>query len=84
MFEYLIVAVLVLWSAFVVFKKVFPKTASSLSLILSNLCQRFGWYRLATWLKPKMVVGCAGGCGCSTDVNEAQNKKEAIQAVKWR
>jgi hypothetical protein len=31
-----------------------------------------------------MVVGCAGGCGCSTDVNEAQNKKEAIQAVKWR
>ena len=26
MFEYSIVAVLVLWSAFVVFKKVFPKT----------------------------------------------------------
>jgi hypothetical protein len=47
MFEYLIVAVLVLWSAFVVFKKVFPKTASSLSLILSNLCQRFGWQSLA-------------------------------------
>ena len=84
MFEYLIVAVLVLWSAVVVFKKVFPQTANAAFLALSNLCQRLGWQRLATWLKPKMVVGCAGGCGRSTDVNEPQNKKEAIQAVKWR
>ena len=84
MFEYLIVAVLVLWSAVVVFRKVFPQTANAAFLALSNLCQHLGWQRLATWLKPKMVVGCAGGCGCSTDVNEAQNKKEAIQAVKWR
>ena len=84
MFEYLIVAVLVLWSAVVVFKKVFPQTANAAFLALSNLCQRLGWQRLATWLKPKMVVGCSGGCGCSTDVNEPQNKKEAIQAVKWR
>ena len=37
MFEYLIIAVLVLWSALVVFKKVFPKTASSSFLALSNL-----------------------------------------------
>jgi hypothetical protein len=35
------------------------------------------------WLKPKAVIGCAGGCGCSTDANEPQNK-EAIQTVKWR
>ena len=83
MFEYLIVAVLVLWSTFVVFKKVFPKTARFLSLILSNICQRFGWQSLAMWLKPKAVIGCAGGCGCSTDVTEPQNK-EAIQTVKWR
>ena len=83
MFEYSIVAVLVLWSAFVVFKKVFPKTASSSFLSLSNLCQRLGWYRLATWLKPKIVVGCAGGCGCSTDEKETK-KSQAIQTVKWR
>lgn len=82
-FEYLIVAVLVLWSAVVVFKKVFPQTASSAFLSLSNLCQRLGWQRLAVWLKPKMAVGCGGGCGCSTD--EAENKKaEPIQTVKWR
>ena len=84
MFEYSIVAVLVLWSAFVVFKKVFPKTAGSLSLILSNLCQRFGWYHLATWLKPKIVVGCGGGCGCAVDDNNEPKKQETIQAIKWR
>ncbi|WP_436899398.1 DUF6587 family protein [Acinetobacter gyllenbergii] len=83
MFEYLIVAVLVLWSAVVVFKKVFPQTASSAFLSLSNLCQRLGWQRLAAWLKPKMAVGCGGGCGCSTD--EAESKKtETVQTVKWR
>ncbi|MFW1840588.1 DUF6587 family protein [Acinetobacter gyllenbergii] len=83
MFEYLIVAVLVLWSAVVVFKKVFPQTANSAFLGLSNLCQRLGWQRLAAWLKPKMAAGCGGNCGCSTD--EAETKKpETIQTVKWR
>ena len=83
MFEYLIVAVLVLWSAVVVFKKVFPLTANAAFLALSNLCQHLGWQRLATWLKPKMLVGCAGGCGCSTDEKETK-KSQAIQTVKWR
>ncbi|WP_433847400.1 DUF6587 family protein [Acinetobacter proteolyticus] len=83
MFEYLIVAVLVLWSAVVVFKKVFPQTASPAFLALSNQCQRLGWQRLAVWLKPKMAVGCGGGCGCSTD--DAESKKtETVQTVKWR
>ena len=72
MFEYLIVAVLVLWSAVVVFKKVFPQTANAAFLALSNLCQRLGWQRLATWLKPKMLVQagrwqqvCLCWCGLS-------------------
>jgi len=83
MFEYLIVAVLVLWSTIVVFKKVFPQTAGSTFLALSNTCQRLGWQRLAVWLKPKMVAGCGGNCGCSTD--EAESKKtESVQTVKWR
>ena len=84
MFEYLIVAVLVLWSAVVVFKKVFPQTANAAFLALSNLCQHLGWQHLATWLKPKMVVGCAGGCGCSSDDSATAKSKEPIQTVKWR
>ena len=61
MFEYLIIAVLVGWSAIVVFKKVFPQTANAMFMSLSNVCQHFGWQRLALRLKPKMVVGCGGG-----------------------
>ena len=83
MFEYLIIAVLVGWSAIVVFKKVFPQTANAMFMSLSNVCQHFGWQRLALRLKPKMVVGCGGGCCCASD--EKDNKKtEEIQAVKWR
>ncbi|MFX9684565.1 DUF6587 family protein, partial [Acinetobacter baumannii] len=48
MFDYLIVAVLVLWSAIVVFKKVFPQTSASVFLALSIQCQRLGWQRLAS------------------------------------
>ncbi|MFW2125333.1 DUF6587 family protein, partial [Acinetobacter ursingii] len=54
MFEYLIIAVLVSWSAIVVFKKVFPQTANAMFMSLSNVCQHFGWQRLALRLKPKM------------------------------
>ncbi|MCH7335361.1 DUF6587 family protein [Acinetobacter sp. NIPH 2699] len=83
MFEYFIIAVLLLWSTTVVFKKVFPQTAGSVFLAVSNLCQRLGWQRLAKWLKPKAVAGCGGNCGCPTDEATAK-KPEAIQTVKWR
>lgn len=64
MLQYLIIAVLVIWSAIVVFKKVFPKTANSAFSALSVFCEKQGWATLAKWLKPKMTFGCAGGCGC--------------------
>lgn len=83
MFEYLIIALLVLWSVAVVFKKILPQTANAALFAVSSLCQHFGWQHLATWLKPKMLVGCAGGCGCSTDEKETK-KSQAIQTVKWR
>lgn len=83
MIEVLIVAVLVAWSALVVFKKVFPKSAFKVFLKLSQLCQAKGWNGLATWLKPAMVAGCGGGCGCSSNDAES-NKKTEIQTVKWK
>ena len=49
MIEILIVAALVIWSAVVVFKKVFPKTSGSVFMSLSTLCEVRGWTRLATW-----------------------------------
>ena len=82
MIEYLIIAVLVIWSAVVVFKKVFPKTSNATFSALSAFCERRGWQALAKWLKPKMSVGCAGGCGCSVDEKPAAKNNE-VKPVKW-
>lgn len=81
MIEVLIVAVLVIWSALVVFKKVFPKSAYSVFLRLSEWSNQQGWHALSKWLKPASVSGCGGSCGCSA--TESKPKAE-IQSVKWK
>lgn len=83
MIEILIVAALVLWSAVVVFKKVFPKTSSAVFLKLSNACAAKGWHGLAKWLKPAAVAGCGGSCGCDSK-DQLTEKKVEVQAVKWK
>lgn len=83
MIEILVVAALVIWSAVVVFKKVFPQTSNSVFSTLSNLCAGQGWTALAKWLKPAMASGCGGSCGCSATEAPASKKPE-IQAVKWK
>ena len=82
MIELLIITALVIWSTIFVFKKVFPKSAYTVFMKLSQLCQAQGWTKLAKWLQPAMVAGCGGGCGCSTD--SAPSKKTEVQAVKWK
>ena len=81
MIEILVVALLVIWSAFVVFKKVFPKSAYSVFLGLSEACERLGWQGLAKWLKPAAISGCGGSCGCSAAEPKA---KVEVQSVKWK
>ena len=60
MVEILIVAVLVLWSTVVVFKKVFPKTANKTFGVLAEQTQKQGWNTVSKWLKPAPVAGCGG------------------------
>jgi hypothetical protein len=83
MIEFLIVAVLVIWSVIVVFKKVFPKTSNSVFMSLSNVCEQKGWTTLAKWFKPAMATGCGGSCGCSA-TDDKSTKKAEVQAVKWK
>lgn len=83
MIEILIVAALVLWSALVVFKKVFPNTSHSVFQKLSDACAAKGWTRLAKWLQPGMAAGCGGNCACPVSEQNAQ-EKPAQQAVKWK
>ncbi len=77
MFESLIVAVIVLWSVYVVFKKVFPTRYIRTFLALSQFCHQRGYKTLAKWLRPPLVMGCGGGCGCKED-------KPSNSPVKWR
>lgn len=83
MIELLIVAVLVVWSAIVVFNKVFSKTAYAVYLKLSQVFEKQGWTTLAKWIKPKMVAGCGSSCGCGSSESSTPKKTE-IQAVKWK
>jgi len=83
MIEILIVTALVLWSAVVVFKKVFPNTSRSVFLKLSQACEAKGWHKLAKWLQPAMASGCGGNCACPASKQETE-KKPAQQAVKWK
>ncbi len=83
MVEILIITVLVVWSALVVFKKVFPKTSTSVFLKLSNACAAKGWQGLAKKLKPTVATGCGGNCGCDAS-NSPESKNTQVQAVKWK
>lgn len=83
MIEFLIIAALVIWSAIVVFKKVFPQTSNKTFTALSTLCADQGWHTLAKWLKPAMASGCGGHCACPAS-EEAVTKKTEVQPVKWK
>lgn len=83
MLEILIVAVLVLWSAIVVFKKVFPQTSTKLLSLLALQAEQKEWLVLAKWLKPVTAAGCGGSCGCSQS-EDTTAKKADLQAVKWK
>ena len=83
MIEILIVAALVIWSAVVVFKKVFPTTSGSDFMSLSALCEARGWTRLATWLRPSMAGGCGGNCACPAP-EDSHAKRPDVKAVKGK
>ena len=55
MVEILIVAVLVLWSTVVVFKKVFPKTANKTFGVLAEQTQKQGWNTVSKWLATRKL-----------------------------
>lgn len=85
MVETLIVAALVLWSALVVFKKVFPQTSNSFFSLLSTTCTSRGWMRVGNWLKPAAAAGCGGNCGCDAQEDGPKSaQKVEVQAVKWK
>lgn len=84
MVEVFIVGLIVTWSAIVVFKKVFPTTATTVFTALSTRCAQAGWPTLAKWLKPAAASGCGGNCACPSDATETESSKTEVQMVKWK
>lgn len=85
MVEVFIVAVLVVWSALVVFKKVFPRSAYTVFSKLADVCTQQGWHALAKRVQPAIPNSCGGSCGCG-DSSSGKKPKAAveIQQVKWK
>lgn len=77
MLELIIISIIVLWSVYIVFKKVFPTAYTRTLVALSKFCQKQGWTGLANWLKPPMAMGCGGSCGCKAS-------EPPSSPVKWK
>lgn len=85
MIEYLIIAAVVLWSAWFVFHKIMPQTARKVYAALSAYCQKLGWHRLAQWLKPSVTAtGCGGSCGCGSESKTPKQHHDTVQSIKWK
>ncbi|MCH4246659.1 MAG: hypothetical protein LKF82_02280 [Acinetobacter populi] len=84
MIQYLIIAVLVLWSSVVVFKKVMPNTANKTFLAISSFFKQQGWHGLAKKIAPTQSAGCGGGCGCGKESEVAGKQPQEIKTVKWK
>ncbi|MBF7688338.1 DUF6587 family protein [Acinetobacter rathckeae] len=83
MVEIVIIAALVIWSAVYTFNKVFPKSAFKVFNALANVLEQQKLHKLASWVRPAMVTGCGGGCGCSSAEKPAK-VTETTKAVKWK
>ncbi len=84
MIEYLIIAIVVLWSAVIVFKNVMPKTYYQALTSTAEFALKRGWDGVAKWLMPKQKAqSCGGGCGCDTDSIDKQ-QIDKINTVKWK
>lgn len=93
--EYLIIALLLLWSCYVVLKRFMPKTSFKWQQAFAQWLNQQGWVRLSSWLMPTAAQsGCSAGCSdCSVDTTNAKTTcatetaktiNHDEQPVQWR
>lgn len=88
MAEAVILAVIGLWSIWVVLGKLLPTLRRQLMRSLAQRCQQHGWQRLSAWLQPTAPSGCDSGCSscatqCSSPTPLTTSRDTEEQAVKW-
>lgn len=93
--QYLIIALLLLWSCYVLLRRFMPKTSFKWQQAFATWLAHHGFNRLSGWLMPKNTQsGCSAGCPdcsvdtttsktpCATDrINNDENKEQPVQ---WR
>lgn len=70
--EYLIVAVILLWSCYVVLRRFMPQSSFKMQQHFASWLSGLGLIRLGGWLSPKAVAvsGCSAGCSDCGVVNQ--------------
>lgn len=91
-----IVAVILLWSAYVLLRRFMPKTTVNVQQAIADQATRRGWSKLGQWLTPKVNQSSCGGCsncgdkpvsGChsaGTTLEKDAATEEKVQPVQWR
>lgn len=85
----LIVLLLVLWSTYVVWRKVLPKTSLKVQQALANQARKHGFVKTSQWLMPNMDQGGCGGCSscgdsAATACSTTEKVEEKAKPVQWR
>lgn len=88
---YAIVAIVVLWSAWVALRKILPNTMYRLQLAMSAYAGQQGFARLSRWLTPKATSSSCGGCSSCGDESPSGDcatpgatKSDEQKPVQWR
>jgi len=83
--QILIMAGLLGWSLFFMFRRIAPNFVRSQQQQLATSLNTHGWKKLALWLEPAMSTGGGCGSGCNTCGSCPSNPNKSVdQPVQWK
>jgi hypothetical protein len=85
----LVVLLIVLWSTYVVWRKVLPKTSLKVQQALAQQAHQHGFVKISKWLAPTSNQGGCGGCSscgdsAATTCSTTEKVEEKAKPVQWR
>lgn len=85
MTETIIVALIVLWSVWVTFRRFFPATVAKQQKNLATFLALKGWMGVSKWLEPAISGGdCDSGCSRCPSRCATPNPEPEEQVVRWQ
>lgn len=85
----MIVALVVLWSAYVLLRRFMPKSSFKLQQALATQAGQHGFKKTAQWVAPKNNQSSCGGCSscgddAATGCDSTEKVEEKTKPVQWR